>query len=284
MKKSISSILWLIALLYAAVLLGSYIFPQVITRIIYILASVALPFIFTVIHGWSRYGMRNILFFIIVCLIVSNSFENLSIMTGFPFGNYHYSDNLGAKIFYVPYIIGFAYLAMGYLSWVVAQVLLGSYKPALHGLSIFFVPLIASFCMSSWDFTFDPDSSTINHDWIWENGGGYSGVPFSNFLGWLFCVFTFFQIFAFYISKRPQSEFNKIPQSKSFWYQGIFFYSLYGVNAVLKRYFLENRSVTDQTGKTWFTGDIFDTIALASIFSMLFISILSFARVKQEEF
>jgi uncharacterized membrane protein len=62
--------------------------------------------LFGLLHGALTYGWRGILFFLFVCLGVSNAFENLSILTGFPFGWYHYSDALGPKLFQVPLLIG----------------------------------------------------------------------------------------------------------------------------------------------------------------------------------
>jgi len=52
----------------------------------------------------------------------------------------------------------------------------------------FAVPFIAAFVMVMWDLTFDPRASTIEHQWIWEQGGGYFGVPLTNYLGWFFTV------------------------------------------------------------------------------------------------
>jgi hypothetical protein len=43
--------------------------------------------LFGLFHGASTYGWRGIVFFIFLCLGVSNAFENLSILTGFPFGS-----------------------------------------------------------------------------------------------------------------------------------------------------------------------------------------------------
>lgn len=41
--------------------------------------------------------------FCAVTLVVSNALENLSILTGFPFGNYHHT--LGLQVFLVPVLI-----------------------------------------------------------------------------------------------------------------------------------------------------------------------------------
>ena len=46
--------------------------------------------------------------------------KNTSILTGFLFGHYHYTDALGPKLFMVPLLIGPAYFANGYVAWVIA--------------------------------------------------------------------------------------------------------------------------------------------------------------------
>jgi hypothetical protein len=93
-------------------------------------------------HGSRQFGWRNMLAFAVICLVVSNIFENLSILTGFPFGHYHYSDNLGPKLLLVPLLIGPAYLGVGYLSWTVARLILGGVRPAAD--RVFALPVLAA--------------------------------------------------------------------------------------------------------------------------------------------
>src|SRR5260370_157397 len=71
------------------------------------------------------------------------------------------------------------------------------------------VSLVASFVMVDWDFSLDPIASTINHAWIWTQGGGYFGVPISNFLGWSFTVWIFFQLFALYQRGRASEDVSR---------------------------------------------------------------------------
>jgi uncharacterized membrane protein len=137
--------------------------------------------LFGLLHGAATYGWRGILLFLVVCLGVSNAFENLSIVTGFPFGFYHYSDAMGPKLFLVPLQIGPAYFGVGYLSWTLARAILGDEDARLAGWLSFATPTIASFIMVSWDLTIDPMMSTIAGSWVWHNGGSYFGVPLSNF-------------------------------------------------------------------------------------------------------
>lgn len=119
----------------------------------------ALLFILAIFHGIERYGKKNIIIFFLITWTVSFSFENLSIVTGFPFGFYHYSPTLGMLT--VPLIIIFAYFAIGYLSWMLSHVLTGQYSKKLEGKQIFIVPFIATFIMVMWDLTIDPISSTL---------------------------------------------------------------------------------------------------------------------------
>src|ERR1700693_5271717 len=192
------TILWVLAVVYAVALIAKISFRLSIPIALVLLVSVA----FALIHGAVRYGWRGIAAFIVICLVVSNILENTSILTGFPFGHYHYTDSLGPKLFLVPLLIGPAYFASGYLAWVLGNVLLGDVRREASAFTTFAVPFVASFLMVMWDLTFDPRASTIQHMWIWEQGGGYFGVPLTNYLGWFFTVYVFIQLFALVVRFR----------------------------------------------------------------------------------
>jgi hypothetical protein len=57
------------------------------------------------LHGLRRYSLKQFLIFFVIAFVVSNFYENLSILTGFPFGHYHYTEALGPKLFLVPLLI-----------------------------------------------------------------------------------------------------------------------------------------------------------------------------------
>src|ERR1700755_2728335 len=124
MKKWLNYILWAFVVIYAVVSLVSPVFPLPIPMPLVLLVLIA----FGLIHGALRYKWSGILTFIVICLIVSNVLENTSILTGFPFGHYHYTDALGPKLFLVPLLIGPAYFATGYLAWVLGTVLVGDVR------------------------------------------------------------------------------------------------------------------------------------------------------------
>jgi uncharacterized membrane protein len=223
--------------------------------------------LFGLLHGASTYGWRGILFFLIVCLGVSNAFENLSIMTGFPFGWYHYSDAIGPKLFLVPLLIGPAYFGMGYLSWTLARAILGDQDTRLAGLLWFGTPVIASFIMVSWDLTIDPMMSTINGSWVWHNGGSYFGVPVSNFLGWYLTVYVFFQCFAFYAKRRFVTP-TKIP---GYWATPLLAYTSIIIAPILGLLLGTDPGAVliDPAGHVWQVRDIRSVAALICLFTAL---------------
>jgi hypothetical protein len=116
--------------------------------------------------------------------------------------------DLGAVIALVgypvgPIIVGPLYFGMGYASWVIANLLVGSQvkRPKIR-YALFAIPLIAEFVMTQWDTVMDPSGSTLGKTWLWYDSGGYFGVPLSNFLGRLLVTWLYFQIFAISAYKR----------------------------------------------------------------------------------
>jgi putative membrane protein len=261
-----TTILWVLAVAYAVALIANISFGLSIPIALVLLLSVA----FALIHGVVRYGWIGMVAFIAICLVVSNILENTSILTGFPFGHYHYTDALGPKLFLVPLLIGPAYFANGYLAWVVGNVLIGELRRTSSAFATFAVPFIASFLMVMWDLTFDPRASTIQHMWIWEQGGGYFGVPLTNYLGWFFTVYVFLQLFALFVRLRPGSD-EAAPLRKSHYVQALAMYAVVGLTPVLT-YLVggTNSPVADAAGVVWQTGSIAESAATVSIFTMIF--------------
>src|SRR6266705_4930301 len=176
MRKVSTYVLWVLVVVYAVVELVNPVFPLHIPIPLVLL----IPIVFGLVHGALRYKWSGILTFIVMCLVVSNILENTSILTGFPFGHYTYTDGLGPKLFLVPLLIGPSYFASGYFAWMIGNVLIGEIR---HGSTAFLtvaVPFISAFVMVMWDVTIDPRASTIQHQWIWEQAGGYFGVPLTN--------------------------------------------------------------------------------------------------------
>jgi uncharacterized membrane protein len=272
------AILWVLAGLYAVALIANISFGLSIPIALVLLISVA----FALIHGAVRYGWRGIAVFIVICLVVSNILENTSILTGFPFGHYHYTDSLGPKLFLVPILIGPAYFANGYLAWVLGNVLIGDLRRGASAFATFAVPFFAAFLMVMWDLTFDPRASTIQHMWIWEQGGGYFGVPLTNYLGWFFTVYVFLQLFALVVRYGDSGNESVGTLPTSHYLQAVAMYAVVGLTPVLT-YLVggTNSPVTDAAGVVWQTRSIAEAAATISIYTMIFAAGLSAARLIQ---
>src|SRR6266700_5415052 len=190
---------------------------------------------------------------------------------------------IGPKLFLVPLLIGPAYFGTGYLAWVLATVLICDVRPKGSWFTTFAVPFIASFMMVAWDLSMDPTSSTIRHLWIWEQGGGYFGVPLTNYLGWFFTVYVFFQFFALYLRFRKASRNGEEPTlPRSYYAQAIVMYAVIGL-VIVVNYVVgsTNMAITDAVGIVWQTRSIAEAEATVSIFTLLFAAALSAVKLLQ---
>jgi uncharacterized membrane protein len=267
--------LWALVLLYAAARVAQA-HPGKIPMVAIVALHVLPPLFFAFIHGALRYGARGILVFTGLCLLLGNVSENLSILTGFPFGHYHFTDVIGPKIFQVPVLLGLAYIGMGYLSWTMGCLIVGDVRKPLAGHSVLTTPLVAAFVMVAWDLSMDPIWSGFVHGWVWHNGGAYFGVPISNFLGWYFTVYLIYQSFAFYLQRRPETA-RPLP-SRS-WQLAVVFYGLSAAGNLFVVPPPGARVVTDAAGTAWPVTGILAASALVSIFVMGAFTVLAWLRV-----
>ncbi|BCB78329.1 hypothetical protein GCM10022251_30830 [Phytohabitans flavus] len=282
MRDRRTTILWWIIAAYFLVALGTTLLDHPIPAL-----SVVLLVVITTMHALRRYSVTAFIAFAVIAFVVSNSYENLSVLTGFPFGDYYYTDVLGPKLFLVPALIAPSYFASGYFAWSIAHILLGIFGARPRGRDIFFLPLIASFVMVMWDLIMDPITSTVMGSWIWEDGGGYFGVPFLNFMGWFLCVYTIFQLFAVYVAKRDSAvrleELETRTANRNHWYQVIVAYFTTSLPWTLRSVTQGDAIATDPVGQQWHTLDIYHSMTLVAIFTMWFVSLLSVLLVSRAE-
>jgi uncharacterized membrane protein len=148
--------------------------------------------LFAVVHCAVMEGARRTLGFFATSAVVSYLMEEIGVRTGFIFGAYHYSDQLGPKIGHVPLLIPLAWFMMIYPAWVVAEALVsGVDTRSVRGLAA--QSTVAALVMTAWDVAMDPGMSAAGN-WIWDNGGAYFGVPRHNYVGWLITTFLVYLI------------------------------------------------------------------------------------------
>ena len=126
------------------------------------------------------FGRKKGVLIILLLGLFALFIENFAILTGFPYGNFYYLNQLGFKIGAVPWTVAFTWtpLLFGCLGF--ARLLLKKYKP----LNIFAFVLLTCFLMVTTDLVLDPGAVALDF-WRWQSPGFYYGVPLINFFGWI---------------------------------------------------------------------------------------------------
>jgi putative membrane protein len=273
-------ILWTMLALYATGRVMQM-YPERFSILPIVLLQVAPPAIFAWVHGSILYRWRGMAAFTVFCLGAGAACESLSLRTGFPFGHYFFTGFMGPKVLQLPILLVLAYLGIGYCSWVLSLLILGYRSKPLTRASTIALPLLASFIMVLWDLSMDAVWSTLDRAWIWRDGGRFFGVPVSNFLGWYFTAFLFYQAFALYCRAHPVPQ---LPSSRSYWRAAIVCYGICASgNLLVFKAGLFPHAVTDASGRQWLTMDILVACVVVSVFTMIPVTLLSWHRLKAQE-
>lgn len=106
--------------------------------------------------------------------------EALGSHTGFPFGAYTYTQALQPQLLGVPLLIPLAWLMMLPPAWAVGYRLAQTGR----GWKRLRWALASAAAFTAWDLFLDPQMVAWDF-WRWQQPGGYFGVPWVNFAGWL---------------------------------------------------------------------------------------------------
>jgi uncharacterized membrane protein len=275
-----SVVLWMALFLYAQSRICQ-LYPERISIPLIVFMQVVPPAIFALVHGSILYGVRGISAFTVFCLGAGALCESLSLRTGFPFGHYGFTNLMGPKLFQLPLLLVVAYLGIGYCSWVLSLLITGSQNRPFAGAKVVGVPLLASLIMLTWDLSMEAIWSTVDRAWIWRDGGFFFGVPFSNFLGWFFTSFLFYQGFALYCRANPRKP---APSSRSYWRAAILCYGVCALgNLLIFKTGLFPAEVTDASGRQWITLDILVACVLVTVLAMVPMALLAWHRLRAQE-
>lgn len=243
------------------------------------IATILLGLSFVVIHGSLALGPRNMIAFIIITVIVSFTSEAIGVATSLIFGSYNYTDHLGPKILGVPPLIQAAYVAMGYSSFMMARVILGSSQKQSRN-PLFALTLVGTMIMVAWDVVMDPYLSTVFGDWIWRTGGPYFGVGIHNYVGWFGTVFIFLLLYQIYAFFKPETITPEIKNSRFFWSQPAIYYGILGFANLLVP--VIGGVSLPYASPEYYTGSLESltySLALITFFVMGFPVIVVFARL-----
>jgi putative membrane protein len=136
------------------------------------IVSLALPSFYYLIE-WI--GLERGVLIIIIMGIFPILIEAVGITTGFPYGDFYYTDTMGLKIFgLVPWSVAFAF----------APLVLGCFAMITRFSQDvrIVIPLTAAFLVAV-DLVLDPAAVVLNI-WVWVEPGPYYGIPITNYTGW----------------------------------------------------------------------------------------------------
>lgn len=130
--------------------------------------------------GWARTGI-----FFACAFPISLGFELIGTGTGYPFGNYAYTDFLGYKVLgHVPFSIPLSWFYVGFACYLLG--FLVAERFGVKRLGVWSVGLGVWF-LTVWDLVLDPamaHASLTVKFWEWFETGPYLGMPLQNFAGW----------------------------------------------------------------------------------------------------
>jgi putative membrane protein len=206
------------------------------------------------------------------CLVITFAIENIGVATGFPFGHYHFNvDRELPYIGAVPLIVGPLYFGIGYYAWSVAGILLDDADLQLDKRNAAVaLPIAAAFLTVQWDVVVDPASSTLYGAWSWHQGGGYFGVPLSNFFGWYLTVWLVFQSYAAMIRRWPALFPPPRGTDLARWrLLAVLVYLAMGLSQILPWLLSGDGRVVDPGGVAWSERDIHETAVIVMSCTML---------------
>ena len=141
--------------------------------------TVLLGYLLSVSHALLSRGARTAAALVATATLGGFAVEAVGVATGFPFGTYDYSGQLGPKVLGVPLIIPLAWTWMAWPAWL-AAVRLARGRVARIA--------IAAVGLAAWDLFLDPQMVAEGY-WRWLDPTpalpGVPGIPIGNYLGWL---------------------------------------------------------------------------------------------------
>ncbi len=143
------------------------------------MATVLIGVALSVTHALLSRGPRAMAALIGTAMVGGFAVEAVGVATGFPFGTYDYSGELGPKVLGVPLIIPLAWTWMAWPAWLAAVRVTGGRVRRI---------LLAGAGLSTWDLFLDPQMVAEGY-WRWHDPvpalPGVPGIPIGNYLGWL---------------------------------------------------------------------------------------------------
>jgi uncharacterized membrane protein len=132
----------------------------------------SIQFVALILYMSIVYELKGLSIIIIVMLVSGYLIEYTGIKTGYPFGEYFYTEKLQPQLFNIPVAIS--------LSWVIIVVSSFLIVFSNDSKNLFANIAYSSFLVLGLDLMLEPFASFINSFWVWRAGF----VPIQNYVSW----------------------------------------------------------------------------------------------------
>jgi putative membrane protein len=165
----------------------------------YVIALMA----YVVSHSVLSWGLKRSLWMFAFAFIIAFSAEVLSINYGLGYGNYYYTDLLGKGLFGMPFLTALTWVPVLYSAFSLSEYILipvrNNFSARIRFPVLIGVAVTGALATTAWDLMIDPIAVSQGW-WVWVDGGQYvpylnSGIPVSNYIGWLIVSFVIMLIF-----------------------------------------------------------------------------------------
>jgi putative membrane protein len=141
--------------------------------------TVVVFFLASLVHASAYHRWRGFVVVGLVLPLIGWGAERLGSTTGFPFGEYEYTDALGPLLGGVPVVVPLAWAMMGYPAYVAASTAIVRFR--------WLVPFATAWSLMAWDFFLDPMMVELDA-WRWTTTSpdlpGIPDIPLVNYAGW----------------------------------------------------------------------------------------------------
>jgi len=146
------------------------------------------------IHNvWGRRAARR---WLIALLVLPFAVEVAGVATGFPFGRYAYTENLGPRLNFIPLLglvpvtIPLAWYVLVSNALILWRCFFAGYIPAIEAAAV-------ATLVTAIDWVMEPFATRIKAYWIWGIGNGADGeAPWRNYAAWWAISFLLVLLFA----------------------------------------------------------------------------------------
>ncbi|SDU01175.1 Protein of unknown function [Verrucomicrobium sp. GAS474] len=148
---------------------------------------------------WGRRAARR---WLVALLVIPFGLEVIGVVTGFPFGRYAYTENLGPRLDFLPFL-GLVPVTIPLAWYVLISNALILWRSFLAGFIPVIEAAIVAGLVTALDWFMEPLASKIKVYWIW----GGDGLPhWRNYVAWWVISFILILLFAKTPAHQDRSE------------------------------------------------------------------------------